>query len=206
MFIEQGTLDFLVKNKDAFLVMAGLGALITTSLTATFSLFGTIQAKKIDEKIKRQESIRKLLEDGMIGIGENMHEILASADIMVKKFSLTVHKNDDSLEQSIQNYKNRIDSNKKHLQKAKTIYRYKLYGLDEGLSMIARVADWVKRLKNDTTLANELLELADKIRKQIDKEIIYCFRKGDYPRRLTLIRIKYYSWQIKNKWKTYKKK
>lgn len=200
MILDQTTLDFFIKNKDAFLVMAGLGALVTTALTATFSLFGAIQAKKIDEKIKRQESIRKLLEDGMIGIGENMHEILATADILVKKFQLTAHKNDPSLEKSIQIYKDRIDNNKKHLQKAKTVYRYKLYGLDEGLSTIARVADWIKRLKDDIKLANSLLALADEIRKLIDKEIIYCYRNGDYPRRKTLIVIKIYSWRIRRKW------
>lgn len=200
MIFDQTTLDFFIKNKDAFLVMAGLGALVTTSLTATFSLFGAIQAKKIDERIKRQESIRKLLEDGMIGIGENMHEILATADILVKKFQLTAHKNDPSLERSIQQYKDRIDNNKKHLQKAKTVYRYKLYGLDEGLSTIARVADWVKRLRQDIPLANKLLELADEIRKLIDKEIIFCYRNGDYPRRKTLLFIKFYAWRIRQSW------
>lgn len=200
MIFDQTTLDFFIKNKDAFLVMAGLGALVTTSLTATFSLFGAIQAKRIDERIKRQESIRKLLEDGMIGIGENMHEILATADILVKKFQSTAHKNDPSSERSIQQYKDRIENNKKHLQKAKTVYRYKLYGLDEGLSTIARVADWVKRLRQDIPLANKLLELADEIRKLIDKEIIFCYRNGDYPRRKTLLIIKFYAWRIRQSW------
>lgn len=200
MILEQTTLDFFIKNKDAFLVMAGLGALATTSLTAMFSLLGAIQAKKIDERIKRQEAIRNLLEDGMIGIGENMHEILATADILVKKFQLTAHKNDPSLERSIQQYKDRIDNNKKHLQKAKTVYRYKLYGLDEGLSAIARVADWVKRLRDNIELASALLKLADEIRKLIDREIIYCYRNGDYPRRITLLIIKFYAWRIRRSW------
>ncbi|MDG5975813.1 hypothetical protein H010_11146 [Hydrogenophaga taeniospiralis CCUG 15921] len=200
MILEQTTLDFFIKNKDAFLVMAGLGALATTSLTAMFSLLGAIQAKKIDERIKRQEAIRKLLEDGMIGIGENMHEILATADILVKKFQLTAHKNDPSLERSIQQYKDRIDNNKKHLQKAKTVYRYKLYGLDEGLSAIARVADWVKRLRDNIELASAMLKLADEIRKLIDREIIYCYRNGDYPRKITLLIIKFYAWRIRRSW------
>lgn len=194
MIFDQKTLDFFVTNKDAFLVIAGLGALVTTSLTASFSLFGAIQAKRIDERIKRQEAIRKLLEDGMIGIGENMHELLATADILIKKFQKsTAHKNDTSLESSIKLSKERIDNNKKHLQKVKTIYRYKLYGLDEGLSTIARVGDWVKGLKDNVELATNLIELADKIRQMVGREIIYCYRNGEFPRKSKLIFIKFYS-------------
>lgn len=138
----------------------------------------------------------------MIGIGENMHELLATADILVKKFQKsTTHKNDTSLESSIKVSKERIDNNKKHLQKVKTIYRYKLYGLDEGLSTIARVGDWAKGLKDNIDLANNLIGLADKIRQIIDREIIYCYRNGEFPRKTTLIFIKLYAFRIRRLWK-----
>ena len=200
----QEILFFFSENKDSIVTIAALGALMMTAITATLSLFGTIAAKKIDERIKRQESIRKLLEDGMIGIGENMHEILSSADILIKKFKLKAHKNDPSLEASIANYKNKIDNNKKHLIKAKTIYRYKLYGLEDGLSIIARSADWVKGLRDNLFLAEKILKEADKIRLIIDKAIINCYRNGDYPSNFVRLRISYHSWRIRRMWEARK--
>ncbi len=198
----QELMPFFSENKDSIIAITALGALVMTAITAILSLFGTIASKKIDERIKRQESIRKLLEDGMIGIGENMHEILATTDILIKKYQLTDSRNSGSLETSINNYKTRIDNNKKHLLKAKTIYRYKLYGLERGLSIIARSADWVKALRNDIPLARKILKEADKIRKIVDNAIIKSYRDGDYPSFWTRLRIRYYEWKIKRIWQS----
>lgn len=182
------------------MTIAALGALMMTAITATLSLLGAIAGKKIDERIKRQESIRKLLEDSMIDVGINMHEILSSADILTKKFKLSTHKNNLTLEASIANYKNKIDNNKKHLIKSKTVYRYKLYGLEDGLSTIARSADWVKGLRGNVLLAEKILKEADKIRLIIDKTIIKCYRNGDYPSNLVRLRISYHAWRIRRMW------
>lgn len=129
-----------------------------------------------------------------------MHEILSSADILVKKFKLKVHINDNSLENSITDYKQKISINKKHLNKAKTLYRYKLYGLEDGLASIARSADWVQGLRNDTALAERMLIAADKIRRITDKAIIKSYRIGDYPSGMVRLRIKYHSWRIRKMW------
>lgn len=197
MFDEE-TLKFLASNKDSILAIAAIGALLMTALTAVMSLFGAIASKKIDEKIKRQEAIRLLIEDGMIGMGESMQGILSAADILLSKYSNAVHTNDPSLNISIKKYKATIGNHKKHLMKAKTIYRYKLYGLEDGLSIITRCTDWVQGLNNDIPLGRKMLKEADKIRSIIDKEIIKCYRKGDYPSSLTRWRLVYHSWKIKN--------
>jgi hypothetical protein len=146
-----------------------------------------------------QESMRAFLQGSMIGLGENLHEIMASADILVQKFQLKSPS--PNLEQSIKNYKAKIDNNKKHLLKAKTTYRYKIYGLQEGIAAIARSADWVKGLRHDIPRAKKILVHADKIRILLDKEILSCYRRGGYPRAIPRVRIKYHSWQIKRLWR-----
>lgn len=133
----------------------------------------------------------------MIGVGESMHGVLSAADILITKFSLTTHENDPSLALSIKNYGRKISINKKHLMKSKTVYRYKLYGLEDGLFMIARSADWIMGLKGDLVLARRIIKEADKIRFIIDKAIISCYRKGDYPAGLVRLRIRYHCWRIK---------
>jgi len=195
--IEAETMKFLAENKDSILAIAAIGALVMTALTAVMSLFGAITAKKIDEKIKRQEAIRVLLEDGMIGMGESIQGILSAADILLTKYGIEVHQNDPSLNTSIKKYKTIIGNHKKQLMKAKTIYRYKLYGIEDGLSIITRCTDWIQGLKDDIPLARKMLKEADKIRLIVDKEIIKCYRKGDYPSSVARWRLSYHSWKIK---------
>lgn len=191
-------LQFFADNKDAIVAIAALGALAMTAITAFLSLFGTIMSKRIEAQIKMQESVRKMLEDGMIGLGENLHEIMASADILVQKFQL--YSPSPNLEESIKNYKAKIDNNKKHLLKAKTTYRYKIYGLQEGIGTIARVADWVKGLRNDIPRAEKMLKHADKIRALLDKELLSCYRRGGFPRLIPRLRIRYHSWRARKIW------
>jgi|GEM_PF-3484450 len=191
-------LQFFASNRDAIVAIAALGALAMTAITAFLSLLGTIMSKRIEAQIKMQESVRKMLEDGMIGLGENLHEIMASADILVQKFQL--YSPNPNLEDSIRNYKAKIDNNKKHLLKAKTTYRYKIYGLQEGVGIIARAADWVKGLRKDIPRAKKILEHADKIRALLDKELLSCYRRGGFPRLIPQLRIKYHSWRVRKIW------
>lgn len=190
---------FAANNKDAMTPLAAFGALVMTAITAFFSLLGTIYSKKIDSYIKRQESIRKLLEEAMMDIGENMHKVLASADILVKKFEIQDQKT-PSLIESIKEYKTRIDISKKLLLSAKTKYRYKIYGLEDGLFIIARSADWIKGLRTNTKLAKKILYEANKISKLIDQTLIKCYREGDYPNFIVRLRIKYLAWKIRRLW------
>src|SRR3990167_9118628 len=113
-----------------------------SAITAVLGVFGALRAKMIDVDIKRQDAVRKLVEADMVVMGEAMHETLARATILVKKFGLTVHPNTTNLEDSIASYKHKIDESKKVLIDAKTTYRYKFHGLENGLTAIARVADW----------------------------------------------------------------
>ena|SRR5688500_7757802 len=191
-------LKFFSENRDAIVAIAALGALAMTALTAFLSLVGTVFAKRIEASIKMQESMRVFLEDGMIGLGENLHEIMANADILVQKFQL--YSPSPNLEESIKNYKSKIDNNKKHLLKAKTSYRYKIYGLQEGIATIARAADWVKGLRKDIPRAKKILVHADKIRALLDKEILSCYRRGAFPRTIPRMRIKYHAWRVRQLW------
>jgi hypothetical protein len=126
-----------------------------------------------------------------------MQGILSAADILLSKYGNKVHVNDPSLNISIKKYKAVIGNHKRHLMKAKTIYRYKLYGLEDGLAIITRCTDWVQGLKDDIPLGRKMLKEADKIRLIIDKEIIKCYRKGYYPSSLTRQRLRYHAWRIK---------
>ena len=174
-------LDFVKANKDALVALAAIGAFLMTGVTALLSLFGVIASKRIDMKIKEPETVRKFLEDGMIGLGEKMHEVLATATILVTKFENPPMNHHPEYVASIKNHKARIDNDKKHLIKAKAIYRYKLYGMEDGIVIIARVGDWVKGLNNDIPLARKLLAEADEVRKDIDRELLRCYREGAYP-------------------------
>ncbi|MGO0110656.1 hypothetical protein [Pseudomonas putida] len=174
-------LEIAQTNKDAFLALAAIGAFLMTGITALLSFIGLIKSKRIDMQIKEQETVRKFLEDGMIGLGEKMHEVLATATILVTKFENPPLQHHPEYITSIQKHKARIDSDKKHLIKAKAVYRYKLYGMEEGIAIIARVGDWVKGLNNNIPLARKLLKEADEVRKSIDRELLKCYRKGTYP-------------------------
>jgi hypothetical protein len=176
-----GWLELVKENKDALVALAAIGAFMMTGVTALLSLFGVITSKRIDMQIKEQETVRKFLEDGMIGLGEKMHEVLATATILVTKFENHPVRYHAEYFASIKAHKARIDNDKKHLIKAKAIYRYKLYGMEDGIVIIARVGDWVKGLSEDVPLARKLLVEADEVRKDIDKELLRCYRKGSYP-------------------------
>ncbi|MEZ9858465.1 hypothetical protein AB4381_08265 [Vibrio splendidus] len=198
--LEKETLDFLAANKDSMLALAAIGALLMTGVTATLSLFGAIAAKKIDEKIKRQESIRSLNQDLLMGMGESIHGLLSAADILITKYEKKDENNDPSLKESIEKYKSTIGQHKETLRKAKTEYRYKLYGFVEGLTTISRCGDWTLGLKGDIPFARKLLKEAQKISLIVDKEIINCYRKGDFPSLFIRLRLKYHSWKIKRMW------
>ncbi len=195
--LSDETIKFLAGNKDSILAIAALGALMMTAFSTTMTLFGAIYSKKVDERIKRQESIRKLFEDGVMGMGENIHGILSAADILLTKYEKEVHENDPSLDHSIRKYKRNISEHKKNLSKAKTVYRYKLYGLEDGLTIITRCTDWIQGYKNDIPTARKMLIEANNISTIIDEEIIRCYRKGDYPSKTARKKIAYHAEKIK---------
>ncbi|ELO1025659.1 hypothetical protein [Pseudomonas aeruginosa] len=105
-------LEIAQTNKDAFLALAAIGAFLMTGITALLSFIGLIKSKRIDMQIKEQETVRKFLEDGMIGLGEKMHEVLATATILVTKFENPPLQHHPEYKTSIQKHKSRIDSEK----------------------------------------------------------------------------------------------
>ncbi len=195
--LSDETIKLLAENKDSILAIAALGALMMTAFSTTMTLLGAIYSKKVDERIQRQESIRKLFEGGVMSMGENIHGILSAADILLTKYEKEVNENDPSLDHSIRKYKRYISDHKKNLSKAKTVYRYKLYGLEDGLTIITRCTDWIQGYKNDVPTAREMLIEANNISTIIDKEIIRCYRKGDYPSQTARKKIAYHTEKIK---------
>jgi len=122
------------KNKDAVVAIASMCALIVSVLSASLSFIGILYSKKMDSSIKREETIRKQLESEMIGIGEALHQILASADILVnRKWVATPDHKDLQYKQSVKNILSKLDDSSKVLRKTKIVYRYKVYGIEEGL-------------------------------------------------------------------------
>lgn len=202
--MDSETLKWLSINKDAIIALAAIGALIMSAITAVIGVFGALRTKMIDVDIKRQDAVRKLVETHMVTMGEAMHETLARATILVKKFGLTVHPNTTNFEESITNYKQKIDESKKVLIDAKTAYRYKFHGLEEGLTVIARVADWVKGLRVNPDFADRMLDQARTISGLIDQAIVRAYRDGKHPTKVIQIRIKYRVWRIHRMWSKYK--
>ena len=198
------TLKWLADNKDALIALAAIGALIMSAITAVLGVYGALKAKMVDVDIKRQDAIRKLVETDMVAMGEALHETLARATILVKKFGLTVHPNSTNLEASITDYKQKIDDSKRILIDAKTAYRYKFHGLEDGLMVIARVADWVKGLRKDPDFANRLLVQAGKVGALVDRAIVSAYRDGKPPTTATRMKIKYRVWRIHRMWSKYK--
>ena len=194
----------LAANKDAFLALAAIGALLMSGITAVLSLFGAIRVKKIDVEIKRQEAVRKLIENDMVKIGEAMHETLARASILTKKFYLKPPKDPTELERSINENKKKIDESKAILLNTKTEYRYKFHGLEQGLTAIARAADWIKGMRENPDMAQRFVDEADKIRVIVDEAIVCAYRDGVHASRLTRLRIRYRAWRLKRMWATYK--
>lgn len=203
--MEPETLKMLAANKDAIIALAAIGALLISAITAVLGVYGALRVKMIDVDIKRQDAIRKLVEADMVDMGEAMHETLARATILVKKFGLNVHPNVTNLENSITEYKKKIDESKRILLNAKTSYRYKFHGLEGGFTIIARVADWVKGLRENLELANKLLKQARKISMLIDKVIIRAYHDGKAPTIISRLRIRYKIWLIHRMWSQYKK-
>jgi hypothetical protein len=202
--VDSQIFKLLAANKDAIVALAAIGALVISAITAVLGVFGVLKSKMIDVDIKRQDAVRKLVEADMVSMGEAMHQTLAFATILVKKFCHTVHPHTTNLEESIAKYKIKIDESKKVLLDAKTTYHYKFHGLEDGLTSIARVADWVKGLKTNPDLANRLLEQADAISTLIDKAIVRAYRDGKHPTLGIKFRIKYRVWRIHRMWSQYK--
>ena len=202
--MNQELLKFLSENKDAVIAFAAIGALVMSAITALLSAYSALRTKMIDVDMKRQDAVRKLVEADMVVMGEAMHETLARATILVKKFGLTAPPNTTNLEESIVNYKKKIDESKKVLIHAKTAYRYKFHGLESGLTAIARAADWIKGLKNNPDFAKLILEQAAAISVQIDKAIVRAYRDGKHPTRVIQLKIQYRVWKIHRMWEIHK--
>lgn len=194
---------FLAANKDALLALAALGALLMSAITSVFSLYGTIRSKKIDVDIRRQDAVRKLIESDMSKIGEAMHETLARASILVMKFEKQ-GRSQANFEESIADYKRKIDESKAVLLDTKTEYRYKFHGLEDGLTAIARAADWIKGMRNDPHTAKALLSEADQIRLIVDGAIVRAYRDGQLTSNASQQRIRYRVWRLKRMWSKYK--
>lgn len=193
-------LSYFAENKDGWIAVAAIGALVTSSITAFLSFIATIKAKKIDIHLARKAAMRDLVRNDMDRIGQAMHETLARSEILIKKFELSNRKARANLSQSIKQYKKRITASNSVLRQVKIYYRYKFYELEEGLATISRSSDWIKSMQDDVFLARRIIGKSDQIRMLIDKSLIRAYRDGEHISRISRFRIRMLQWRIKSTW------
>jgi len=142
-------------------------------------LVATVAAQR---QAELRVSYRKSLEPFVADLGNALHQIIATSQILAKT--------------SDETYAKWREANRKAQAKLKELrpnLRYSLLGADDALRTLTRVPDWADHLRREPERFSQLMKDANRLLAQVDSVVRRGFVQGKPPRLLTRILLNHYS-------------
>jgi hypothetical protein len=157
--------------------------LVAAIIAATASLivlwFRTNHERQVELRVAHRRSLEPYIED----LGESLHQIVASSNILLKPLK----------EKQRAKWTERARTAQNQLRMLRPKVRYSLWGLDEGIRAICRLPDWVARRGATAANSKALVTSATRLREALDLAINASFRDGRQPSLFARLRL---SWSI----------
>lgn len=150
--------------ESATLVAAALAA-VASVLSILFKVLGQ---KNADMRAAHRDLMATYVED----LGRAIHESVATANVFISK--IENGGNADA-------WRKKADTAKSDLATIRRRVRYSLWGIDEGLRDLTRLANWVAHCQDYPANANKLLNAADQLREALDDAIRHSYSSGNPP-------------------------
>lgn len=114
---------------------------------------------------------RQIIEPYLADLGESLHSILATSEIMMKAKS----------DVSYNEWKRKAHTSQDALRAIRGKVRYPLWGIDEGIRVMIRVPNWITHFKKRVPGSREVLDAADDLRITLDDVIRHSYSWGRPP-------------------------
>lgn len=114
---------------------------------------------------------RQIIEPYLADIGESLHSILATSEIMMKA----------KTDVSYNEWKRKAHVSQDTLKGIRGKVRYPLWGIDEGIRVMIRVPNWITHFKTRVPGSRKMLDTADALRITLDDVIRNSYSRGRPP-------------------------
>ena len=131
---------------------------------------------------------RRLLEPHVHNLSEALHQIGASSSLLIK------NRDNDVVSAR---WREKADEAQSEIKKCRRVLRYPLWGLDDGLRTVSRLADWVDHVRATPETAQSILDAGGELRGALDQAIRKSYLKGRPPHFIDVARVNRHSKKLK---------
>lgn len=149
--------------------------LIAAVVAAVASVLGVIVTAAtiyFDRRSTAEAQHRDLLKPHIIDLGETLHKVIACSQIVVHRAAQ---------EQTTEKWQRLAGEACTKLKELRLKVKYPLWGLDDGLNEMTRLASYVSHLRNREEFRQPLLDAAESLRRELDEAIRKSFLEGQPP-------------------------
>ncbi len=147
-------------------------ALIAAGSAAAVSLLVTLATLVSTRRGQAESAHRTILAPFLEELGSNLAGVVATSTVFLKRVESG---------QDLTPWRDRAERHAEALKDLRARVRYPLFGVEDGLLVLSRVASWVQHFKGRIETGEELLRAADELRAGLDRVIAKSYRRGQPP-------------------------
>ncbi|WP_157982645.1 hypothetical protein [Simplicispira lacusdiani] len=159
----------------------------TTLIAAVIAAFASVAKLFFDRFSENRSSFRALLQPLVAELGEALHGIVSTCNVMGRVSGDT----------SYANWRKKAEVERDKLKELRPQLRYPLWGIDEGLRVLIRLPEWTAHAKGQTGRLVLLNKRATRLRGLLDVVALRCYRNGRLPDALERLQVRLYAWHCR---------
>ena len=158
-----------------------------TLIAAVIAAVASVSKLLFDRFSENRSSFRALLQPLVAELGESLHGIVSTCNVMGRAGG----------DQRHANWHKKAEAERDKLETLRPKLRYPLWGLDEGLRVLIRLPEWTAHARGQTKRLELLNERATRLRKFLDVVVLRCYRNGRLPDAFERLQVRLYAWHCR---------
>jgi hypothetical protein len=155
-----------------------------TLIAAVIAAVASVAKLFFDRFSENRSSFRALLQPLVADLGESLHGIVATCNVMSRADS----------DQRHSNWHTKAKAERDKLKALRPKLRYPLWGLDDGLRVLLRLPEWTAHSRGQPKRLKLLITRATRLRTILDAVALRCYRNGRLPDALERLQVRFYAW------------
>jgi len=155
-----------------------------TLIAAVIAAVASVSKLLFDRFSENRSSFRALLQPLVADLGESLHGIVATCNVMSRSNSAEQH----------ENWHTKAKAERDKLKALRPKLRYPLWGVDDGLRVLLRLPEWTAHARGQPKRLKLLITRATRLREAIDAVALRCYRNGRLPDAFERLQVRLYAW------------
>lgn len=149
-----------------------VAAIVSASIAGAITLIKTLADLAAGGRKSARDAHRELLGAYLADLGRDLPGVVAAS---------TVYHSRLRLGQNVASWQAKAEAHSTGLKGLRSRLRYLLYGADEGLRVLSRVASWIQHFGSHPEDGDRLLAAANQLRERLDRTVAKSYRRGEPP-------------------------